>query len=158
MIAQLFHLAAAIARYREAELDKVLDVHALSAARYRALSVIAGLQPCTMNVLAIGSVVDRTTLTRTIDQLVAQGLVDRQTTAADRRQVVLCLTDTGQAAYRGALDAVEQINLRIVNGIPQEDLQAFVQIERQMLANLRPDPSATVRPLEPHHADEPRNG
>src|ERR1700736_765180 len=85
----VFHLFSVVGRHREAKLETILKPLGLSLARHRALSVIATLEPCTMSELAEFSATDRTTLTRTVDQLVDAGLVERTTPREDRRQVQL---------------------------------------------------------------------
>lgn len=75
----------------EAELKPLL----LNVSRHRALSSIDRLARCTMRELAEFMAVDRTTLTRTLDQLAHAGLVDRTTPREDRCQVVLTLATAG---------------------------------------------------------------
>src|SRR5580704_9354552 len=88
----LFHLFAALGRHREFVLDQAFRPLGLNVARHRALSVVVRMQPCGMSELADLCAVDRTTMTRTVDQLVAGGLVERTTPPADRRQVLLSAT------------------------------------------------------------------
>ncbi len=82
----LFHLFIVTARHRDARLDKALKPLGLNVSRHRALSVIALLEPCAMSALAEFSAVDRTTMTRTVDQLVAAG-TGRAADARRRRAV-----------------------------------------------------------------------
>ena len=79
----LFHVFAVLGRYREAALDEAFRPLGLNVARHRALAVVARMQPCGMTELADFCAVDRTTMTRTVDQLFAGGLVERTTPASD---------------------------------------------------------------------------
>src|ERR1700679_177025 len=81
----IFHLFAVVGRHREARLEAGLKPMGLHLTRYWALSVISGIGPCTMSELAGFTAVDRTTLTRTVDQLVETALVERTTPREDRR-------------------------------------------------------------------------
>jgi DNA-binding MarR family transcriptional regulator len=143
----LFHLFAVLARHRDAELDRALKVCQLNTTRHRAISVIARLQPCTMRELSDFSAVDRTTMTRTVDQLVATGLIDRVTSASDRRQVLLTLTEQGQQAYRQALRIVHELNRRIVQQVPEDAQRAVARTKQRMVANLVDDPELAQRLL-----------
>jgi DNA-binding MarR family transcriptional regulator len=46
-------------------------------ARHGAIAAIALLEPCTMSALADLTAIDRTTMTRVLDQLVVRGLAER---------------------------------------------------------------------------------
>src|SRR6202789_3200192 len=117
----LFHLFAVVGRHREARLEAELKPIGLNLARHRALSVVSTLEPCTMSELAEFTAVDRTTLTRTVDQLVDGGLVRRTTPREDRRQVVLTLTDAGKETCRRSLRAIFGVNRQILDGLAQDD-------------------------------------
>ncbi len=154
----VLHLLAAIARYRDVELDKGLAPLSLTVARYRALNAIVIFEPCLMGELAefIGS--DRTTMTRTVDQLVAGGLVERNTPATDRRQVVLRPTKAGKQCIDVARPIVFALNRRVLDGVPDAVQRSMIRAEQQMFANLAIEPRAIERMLgvRPRVAGEPR--
>jgi DNA-binding MarR family transcriptional regulator len=143
----LFHLFAALGRYREVALDKAFRPLGLNVARHRALAVIARMEPCSMTELADFSAVDRTTMTRTVDQLVAGGLVERATPPADRRQVLLTLTAQGRSGHQQALRAVYRINRRALEGLPEDVQRSFARAQQAMLTNLIDDRDLTRRLL-----------
>lgn len=143
----VFHLMVAIGRLRDAQLERELKPIGVNVARHRALTVILRFGPCTMTELAEHSAVDRTTLTRTVDQLVKDGHVDRGAKPEDRRQVVLTLTDAGRVAAAAARDVVARHNRRILEGVPDETLRAMVRGQRRILANLAPTPEMLERLL-----------
>jgi DNA-binding MarR family transcriptional regulator len=135
----LFHVFTVLGRHREAELDEAFQPLGLNVARHRALAVIARMQPCGMTELADFCAVDRTTMTRTIDQLVATALVERATPPADRRQVLLSLTARGGSVHRQALRAVYRVNRRALEGIPEDTQRMVVRAKQAMLTNLVAD-------------------
>src|SRR5262249_44026632 len=92
----LFHLFAVLSRHRAHRLDPELGPIGLNMALHRAMAVIGALQPCSMSKLAEMTAVDRTTMTRTVDSLVAADFVERTTPPNDRRQVLLSLTALGR--------------------------------------------------------------
>jgi DNA-binding MarR family transcriptional regulator len=132
----VFHLFAVVARHREARLESVLKPLGLSLSRHRALSVISTLAPCTMSELAEFSAVDRTTLTRTVDQLVDAGLVERSTPREDRRQVVLTLTGAGRRACRQSLGAIFGVNRELLGGLPEDDQRVVARSLEAFLGRL----------------------
>ncbi|HXQ11555.1 MAG TPA: MarR family transcriptional regulator [Caulobacteraceae bacterium] len=152
VITYVFHLFAVLARHREAVLEEAFRPLGLNVARYRALSVIARLEPLGMSELADFSAVDRTTMTRTVDQLVAGGLVSRETPPTDRRQVLLRVTPDGRTANQQALRAVYRVNRRALDGIEEEDQRRFARLQQAMLSNLVAD-AALVRRLVLHTRD-----
>ena len=144
----LFHLFATITRFRDAKLDKALRPLGLNVTRHRAIAVIALLEPCTMSELADLSAIDRTTMTRIVDQLVARGLAERATPSEDRRQVVLTLTAKGRGVYQGALKAIGDVNRGALDGLPEDVLRAVARAQQAILANLAPDPDLARRLLD----------
>jgi DNA-binding MarR family transcriptional regulator len=113
----LFHLIATVMRHRQLRVEALLAPMGLNMSRYRAIVVIAILRSCAMSELADFSAVDRTTMTRTVDQLVAAGLVERATPAHDRRQVILTLTGDGNDLCERATDVVDAFNETLVRDI-----------------------------------------
>jgi DNA-binding MarR family transcriptional regulator len=132
----LFHLFVVISRHRELRIDAALKPLGLNVARHRAISVIARLEPCAMNELAEFAAVDRTTLTRTVDQLVQSGWVERTTPKADRRQVLLTLTRDGREVFRKALKAVYRVNIASLEAVPESESRIAARALRKIAANL----------------------
>jgi DNA-binding MarR family transcriptional regulator len=150
----LFHVFTVLGRHREAALDEAFRPLGLNVARHRALAVVVRLQPCRMTELADFCAVDRTTMTRTVDQLFANGLVERTTPASDRRQVLLTVTAAGRAVHQRALRAVYRVNRRTLEGIPEDAQRMLVRTKRAMLANLVADPDLARRLLNLSRDDE----
>ena len=154
----LFHLFVVVARYRDPSLDRALKPLGLNVSRHRAIAVISRMQPCPMGELADFSAVDRTTMTRTVDQLFANGLVERTVPATDRRQVLLTVTGAGQALHQRALQAVYRVNRRALDGIPEEDQRIVVRAKQTMLTNLVGDRELARRLLNLSRDEEDRGG
>jgi DNA-binding MarR family transcriptional regulator len=137
VVPYLFHLFTTITRLRDALLDKALKPLGLNVSRHRAIAVIALLEPCTMTDLADLSAIDRTTMTRIVDQLVER----------DRRQVLLSLTPKGRRTYAAALKAIEGVNREALRGLPDETLRAVARAEQAIVANIAPSPERAARLL-----------
>jgi|HubBroStandDraft_1064217.scaffolds.fasta_scaffold307320_2 DNA-binding MarR family transcriptional regulator len=136
----VFHLFAVVARHREVRLEAELKSAGVNLSRHRALGVIVALEPCTMSELAEYSAVDRTTLTRTVDQLVEGGLVERTTPREDRRQVVLTLTGEGRRVCKRSLRAVFRVNRELLDGLDESDQRTFARALEAFLGRLIDDP------------------
>ena len=143
----LLHLLAAISRFRDVELDRALAPIDLTVGRYRALNAIVIFEPCLMGELAEFIGVDRTTMTRTVDQLVAGGLAERRTPASDRRQVVLSATGAGKKVILKARPIVFELNERVLEGVPASVQRTVIRAEQRMFANLAVEPRAVERML-----------
>jgi DNA-binding MarR family transcriptional regulator len=134
-----FYLLFLTARYRDQALDRVLAQTGLNVARWRTLAVIRRIENCTMSQLARFAGVDRTTLTRSVDQLVAAGLVERWTPSRDRRLVNLALSEAGSNVYGRAVQAMIASNAGALAGVEEADLRTAVRALQSVLNNLAGD-------------------
>jgi len=149
----IFHLFAVLSRHREAMLEEAFRSLGLNVPRHRALGVVVRLEPCSMSELADFSAVDRTTMTRTVDQLVAAGFVERQTPSRDRRQVLLTATAEGHAVHRRALQTVYRVNRRALDGLDEMTQRVVARAQQSMLRNLIDDPKLLRGLLDLARAD-----
>ncbi len=104
------------------------------------MSVINRLGGCLMSELSEFTTVDRTTLTRTVDQMVVSNLVCRSASAQDRRQVMVALTGHGQALFDRSLEALKSSNLRMLDGLSPADLRTLRALLQRILMNIIQDP------------------
>ena len=132
----IFHLFSVMGRHREARVDEALKPLDLNLSRHRALSVVQRLEPCPMTQLAEYTAIDRTTLTRTVDQLVSAGLVERSTPLTDRRQVLLSLTEKGRATCKLSAGVVTKINRDLIDGLPEDQQRQVARAFERMVGNL----------------------
>lgn len=131
----LFHLLVAASRYRDTDLETVLKPLGLNVSYYRVMGVLAHLSPCSMTELADFSMVDRTTLTRTVDHLVRWEVVDRCHAKSDRRQVMMSLTELGWARYMMALEVVRSRNERLLAKMPAHLQRALIKSQQALIAS-----------------------
>jgi len=143
----VFHLLAVVGRHREAQLDKLLQPLGLTLSRHRALSVVASQQPLTMSELADFCAIDRTTMTRIVDQLVEAEMVERTTPREDRRQVLLSVTPKGAATCRESLKAIWRHNQHLLEGLDEERQRTAARILEHFAARLVDDPALLERVL-----------
>jgi len=145
---QFFYLIYQIVRVRDQQFDGQLAPFDLTLGRWRSLTVIRRLQPCAMKDLSRYVATDRTTLTRSIDQLVAEGLVARTTPREDRRKVQLSLTAQGEAVYMQGLAVLRTLNRSLLADVSETDARVVARVMKTVICNLIPDKdeaSAVIR-------------
>ncbi len=154
----LFLLVFQALRRNDARNEKALRDIGLSMVLWRALLIIDRMQPCTMNDLARVSAVERTTLTRTIDQLVAEGLAVRTTPPEDRRKVLLTLTPRGVALLDDGKRLIYAGQYEAVKGVDPARLREAARVLQQIVGNLLEDPEAVAGAIGLNGPDAPVSG
>jgi DNA-binding MarR family transcriptional regulator len=135
----VFYLFTQIFGRRNRHLAEKLRPLRITVPQWRILAVLHERPGCTMNQLADITTVDRTTLTRALDRMARNGLVERRTDAQDRRSVRLDLTAAGNDAFRRVLPRVIEQNERAVRGFSAGELAAFRGALHRMVRNLDSD-------------------
>jgi DNA-binding MarR family transcriptional regulator len=134
-----FYLLFQAARQRDLFFDRELAPVGLNLAQWRSLAIIRRLESCTMTALARYSTVERTTLTRAIDQLVSRGLIDRSVPDRDRRQVNLRLTDQGKSTYSQAVAILKDRNQQVLADVDPKRLREATRVLQETLLKLTGD-------------------
>lgn len=124
----IFYLMAHATRRRDAALGELLEPEGLTLSTWRVLTVLNRLGGCIMSDLAHVSAVDRTTLTRTVDQLVKRSLLERGHSPDDRRLVRLSLTAAGVALVERCAPKIRRLNERWLKGVPDEQRLAAISL------------------------------
>ncbi|HUO22369.1 MAG TPA: MarR family winged helix-turn-helix transcriptional regulator [Caulobacteraceae bacterium] len=135
----VFYLLFQATRQRDIAFDKLLAVHDLNVACWRTLAIVRRVSGCTMKVLARLSAIDRTTLTRCVDQLVERGLIKREVPAKDRRKVCLRLTKAGGGVYDKAVLTLLDFNKANVRGVDPDKLREAARTLQAILRNILAD-------------------
>ena len=103
--------------------------------------------------------VDQASISRAADRLVRLGLLRRQRLSRDRRVVHLKATDEGQALVRQLSPEIARIYAVLLEGIQEDDLEAFVRVARRISANARGRPAMErrkVTSVQRHSRARPR--
>ncbi len=135
----IFYLFTQIFGRRNRDLAAKLAPMRITVPKWRILAVLQEWPDSSMNRLAELTTVDRTTLTRTLDQMVRDGLVERREHAEDRRSLRLRLTARGADAFALVLPSVAEQNERAVAGLSVGERAALVALLHRMVRNLDPD-------------------
>lgn len=136
---QLFYLVYQVHRRRDMAIEQMLKDVGMGMVAWRVLLAVNRMEPCTMNELARYTTIERTTLTRSLDQMVAQGLVERETPAADRRQVLVTLSEKGREEYRRGYDLISGWNRKAIAGMAAAKQQQLLDLLKELLVSSLPD-------------------
>jgi DNA-binding MarR family transcriptional regulator len=117
------YLATLVVHHREDRLEKALRAQGRTLAEFRVLRVAEHTKDCTMGEISQFTMIDRTTLTRVVDRLVAKGLIARSESSGDRRKVILTVTNDGLAAYMVARKIVELEGLALMDGLSDQEIR-----------------------------------
>lgn len=92
-----------------------------------AIVEIGRVNEISLNELSEILVLDKSTMSRTINNLVEAGLVVRDTHEEDRRYVTIQLTDEGKMVYKSIENTMEDYFSRILLGIPEEKRSQVIE-------------------------------
>lgn len=127
-------------QHRRAMVTDLLARHGLTFAKWVAMISLRRFGDLSMTRLAKLAATDRTTLTRSIDGLIADGLVARQASPADRRIVVICLTDAGRALLKKIRAEIRPLNRDICANLTTEEQAAMTRCLQKILCGLIVEP------------------
>jgi DNA-binding MarR family transcriptional regulator len=138
-----FYLLYQVGHRRDMRLEERLHPVGLTLPRWRTLAVVRRMGACSMKELSQFCAIDRTTLTRSIDQLVAAGLIDRSIPPNDRRKVILTLTRAGEETYGLAVAQLLDSNREAAHGISDDEQRRLARALETILKNLILDAEET---------------
>jgi DNA-binding MarR family transcriptional regulator len=103
----------------------------------RTLAVLSITDGVTVGDLSVFTVIEQSTLSRTLDALEAHGLVRRETGETDSRQRRVYLTGEGRAEFNRAWPAMHGAFEQMFQGIDDAEYSAFVATLQKVLGNIR---------------------
>jgi DNA-binding MarR family transcriptional regulator len=109
----------------------------LTTPKMRALAVLSVIDAPLIRELAVYAVVEQSTLSRALDQLAGEGLIQRETDPGDSRAIRVHITEAGRAAFEVMWPQMAASYARMFQGIPDEERRAFVATLQKMLGNIR---------------------
>ena len=109
----------------------------LTIPQVRALAVLSVSDGVTVNDLAVYTVIEQSTLSRTLDALEAQGLVRREQGDSDSRVRKVFLTDDGRNEFGRAWPAMHDAFEAMFEGIDDAEYAALIATLHKLLRNIR---------------------
>jgi DNA-binding MarR family transcriptional regulator len=123
-------------RYNASLREEMADM-GLTTPKMRALAVLSVVEGPLIRELAVYTVTEQSTLSRALDALERDGMIRRETDAADSRAVRVRITDAGRAAFDALWPHMAAAQARMFRGIPEDERRAFVGTLQKMLTNIR---------------------
>ena len=111
-------------------LARVVEPSGLSLAQYNALRIIRGAGTGGIPTLSIRErmIEEGTTITRLLDKLEEAGLIRRERSYPDRRQVLCFVTDTGRALLDTLDPQVDSADEAVVSTLSDAQLDRFIEL------------------------------
>lgn len=107
---------------------------------YRVLAVLAAGQGRTVNELAVYTITEQSTLSKTLGRMAAAGLIRRRPSPEDGRVVLIEMTPAGRAAYADILPIALKHYRRAVDGLDEAEFGGLLRGLRRVLDNVRASP------------------
>jgi len=123
-------------RYNAALREQMADL-GLTTTKARALAVLAVIEAPLIRELAVYAVTDPSTLSRALDQLDGDGLIDRVPDEADSRAIRVRITQDGRAAFSRLWPEMAAAQEALFRGIPEAERRAFIATLQRILRNVR---------------------
>ncbi|MFC5586721.1 MarR family winged helix-turn-helix transcriptional regulator [Nitratireductor kimnyeongensis] len=109
----------------------------LTVPQARALAVLSVGDGMSINELSVYTVIEQSTMSRTLDALEMQGLVRREACQDDSRTRNIFLTDKGREEFNRAWPSMHQAFADMFKNIDEAEYAAFVGTLQKILGNIR---------------------
>lgn len=121
----LYHLARLLAAAGSMVVRLCEGSYGITRREWRMVGLLAEHGQLPPSQLADLAQLDRTRTSRTVTTLIGKGLIQRETIPGDARRALLQLTAEGKALYAELFPRVQAINMELLSGVPEQELQAM---------------------------------
>ncbi|CAM2883654.1 MarR family winged helix-turn-helix transcriptional regulator [Moritella viscosa] len=125
-----------VANKASKDFDAELKKRGLSLALWPTLMCLWEEEGVTQRDIALKSKVESSTTTRTLDKLVALGLVERRDDPNSRRTFRIYLTEAGKALKTDLVPIPVAINADLVRSLEGEEQQEIVRLLQKIVADI----------------------
>jgi DNA-binding MarR family transcriptional regulator len=108
----------------------------VTVSRYRTLAILSELADLTVNELARHSSIERSALSRLLDQMEREALIVRRPSRADRRAIEIRITAKGRDAFLAMRPVRRAVLRQAVDGIAPPEIDRMRTVIQRMLHNL----------------------
>jgi len=116
--------------------NRALAEYSINVTVLRTLSVLHIHKTLTVNEIASYAIVEQSNASRTIDSMVADGLVEREIAETDLRRRKVALTRKGERLLNEIWPLLVQKHQKLVGDIPARDLKACAATLLAMIRNM----------------------
>ena len=107
--------------------------------RWRALSILSEKDGLAISALANESLIERTALSRMLDAMEADELVERRPLKDDRRTIEVYITRKGRALFNKMLPVRRKVFEQAARGMSEEELVTLITSIKKLVQNLSDD-------------------
>lgn len=133
----IFYLIGQIYSSRAQAMAQLLRPTGMTYNAWKTLFWLSDRAGSTLKEIADATVVDRTTLSRTVERVIANGLVRRRVRASDKRHGELFLTARGRRVFATLVPFSLAQNGIAVRGLSGADVDVLLRTLRLLVGNLR---------------------
>jgi DNA-binding MarR family transcriptional regulator len=108
----------------------------LNGTMFRILASLSAYDQLTINQLSTLSVTEQSTTSRTVEQLVSSGHVDRLTDQNDQRVRTVILTEAGRKTLHNIAPLIRDLYRDLLRNIPPSDLETCITVLKRMADNI----------------------
>jgi DNA-binding MarR family transcriptional regulator len=120
-----------------ADIAEALKAQNMTTVQMRILAVLAVNSGLTVNELAVLTVTEQSTMSRTLDSLEEQRMIRRQARSGDARVREVHILDAGRDAFAKVWPVIYAQQAHLFDGVSAEEYQAFIATLHKMLRNIR---------------------
>lgn len=110
-----------------------IKIHGFTSSQCYAMLEILKIGSLTMNELSEKMNLDSSTMTRVIDKLVRDGIINRDRDESDRRVVIVSLSDIGIKAAKELSHSVNEYYKKIIKNIPDGEVLDILSCVSKLL-------------------------
>ncbi len=131
------YLMNRIAARWNANMAEALKAHDMTTTKMRALAILSLSSSVTINELSVYTVIEQSTMSRSLDALEEQGLIRRQPRPEDMRIRDVSITEEGRIAFERVWPTMYELFQQLFDGVEEEDYRIFIQTLHRILRNVR---------------------
>jgi len=132
----IFYLIAHADFQFHEDMDKVLRKYGVKRSTYRVLTVLREKETCSIGELSENVFLRRTTVSRIVERMKEEGLVETTSNSADSRITEVKLTATGKQALDKVIHVGSKQFDRATEGLSNEELGQLLELLKHLIRNL----------------------
>jgi len=132
------YLITSVQKLMHRGLGEGLEKHGVSVAQWMVLVVLWEMDGLAQKDLSERVAVETATLSRTVDRMERDGLVVRERSETDRRQVYVRLTEYGAGLWRNLVPEAEANQDRALRHISGDEEEVLRSLLKRVIANMSP--------------------
>ena len=129
----LLYLLARASALVSGRFHERLRPHGLDVAEWRILATLSDGDGLLVGELAASVLFQQPTLTKMVDRMEAEGLVERRRSDSDRRKVRVFITAAGRRKVRRVLSAAKSHEAEVLGGYTAEESEALKTVLRTLI-------------------------